>query len=1306
MKKGFKMKKLVLLVVMIHFVFATEYKSGGVEFSLINPSNTRNIIGNSETVGNTVECVTDLTFASSLSDLKNAQCQNDYTKYYNNKYLTKPVNVLSNKNPSIFNSSSATLKFPSTYKKIIWAAIFWQGHINNYSYQYSFANRKDGNGYDKYYDNQSKDHKKIYNYISKYWHPYYHLSNDLPGNSADNIKNTNANKVTLFLGNSSYVIEADELNYKSDSRYFKNAAKGNYVTKKGVKYSAYAVLPQNIINTLNSLASNKEINVTVANIQTTFGLDEKLGDYGAWSLVVIYQEDINNINSKLRNNSVYYGYKNIYKGSANNHLDISINNLVLPKNGEVNSKLSIFSAEGEYVNHGNENTPESVRINGEFLDENLSNYDKYNVFDGRLSDNIERYPKLSNNNGIDIDVFDVSSQLTKIRDIQQAQNPSQNSYDLNINVSTYNDGVFLSNLAFSTELYKPRVCYYIDEIKDENNNIVFQNGKFTNDINPAKNYIITYLIANMPQKAGDIVDTANDVKVYSYFNQFSYVSNSTALKNIGVTNFIPQTDGSGDDLVTFDGNETILNVGKNASAISGGEIGPSYNLEDNTNKVYVKFKGKFLINNSKTIDLSDFFDFKASLKTDNINISPDNAFSIPKCIEFNSVGNVYIPKTGSFNVVEGSFNSAVDPVDVNNSLNKIHTKIVNKPFDVKIVKFKDDNQTLTSFNGVVRLDLINNPKDENACATNTALWNDLAIFNNESSKLVNVSYDRANKNVRFRVRYFDFDFPQSCIDLMNENPTSPTITTDTRTCVTDLKNVSASTTYNLAHCVSNLMYGTFNDWSNVTINNIGGVTKTKINNFMQCLFNDAKSVCSRDNFAIRPYQFKITQYPTTLIKAGNRFNLKIEALDINGNSVKDYNETVSKTLSPILDYKDINSSAVKGVLNLIGNRQFSNGQVYLDLNYSEVGELNITIKENNDSSTFAKVDEADTNLNDLLIKPASTPALKFIPDHFDVNATYNNFNNSTFTYISNDLNMSSVLNINISAKNKEGKVTQNFTSGLYAKNIVLNISHSAVANDKLPNIKISYKNGSENNLTDINSSKNIEIPFSADNFNNGTANLQMYINFEKDYSNPVSPFDFEIKTVSVKDPADGLESNVTIDKNATFRYGRIEVQNSSVYGTDVNNTVKYEYWTDDKGWIVNTEHNISTMGAVDISNSYKPSDVTIIPLSNTIGGVEILSVATTHSLPYGDVKIHLAIPSWLWYHPLAKAYKAPSSSNTDCLTHPCLTDEYLTTSTGWGGISGISNEEFNATKRTSKIGESNNTTTDKSSKKGVSKLNW
>ena len=130
------MKKLLLSFIGV-FLFATVYHNGYIDFKQIVK---KNIAANIETVGNTVECVTDLKFAKK-GDIKNASCQNDYTKYYNNKYLTKYINVIKN-NSSIFNSSTAILKFPSTYRKIVWAGLFWQGHINNYSYQYSYTSSK------------------------------------------------------------------------------------------------------------------------------------------------------------------------------------------------------------------------------------------------------------------------------------------------------------------------------------------------------------------------------------------------------------------------------------------------------------------------------------------------------------------------------------------------------------------------------------------------------------------------------------------------------------------------------------------------------------------------------------------------------------------------------------------------------------------------------------------------------------------------------------------------------------------------------------------------------------------------------------------------------------------------------------------------------------------------------------------------------------------------------------------------------------------------------------------------------------
>ncbi|WP_024791910.1 hypothetical protein [Lebetimonas sp. JS138] len=105
---------------------------------------------------------------------------------------------------------------------------------------------------------------------------------------------------------------------------------------------------------------------------------------------------------------------------------------------------------------------------------------------------------------------------------------------------------------------------------------------------------------------------------------------------------------------------------------------------------------------------------------------------------------------------------------------------------------------------------------------------------------------------------------------------------------------------------------------------------------------------------------------------------------------------------------------------------------------------------------------------------------------------------------------------------------------------------------------------------------------------------------------------------------------------------------------------------------------------------------------NIGNGEQNITFSTTHSIPYG-AKIHLSIDSWLWYHPLAKPYKDPSSSNLDCLTHPCMKIDFLNDSSAWGGVSSnVVGNEFNESNRTSKVGTSEKNV----SKKEVKKLNW
>jgi len=621
----------------------------------------------------------------------------------------------------------------------------------------------------------------------------------------------------------------------------------------------------------------------------------------------------------------------------------------------------------------------------------------------------------------------------------------------------------------------------------------------------------------------------------------------------------------------------------------------------------------------------------------------------------------------SYDILSGEFSASASTSSTSNDfnvtdVNKNHlsTKIANKVFNVTL----KNNQ---NYVGVVMVDMIKTPANQTECETNLPLMGTTRFIVVPNMKEVNFSdsYYDIDKNVTFRVIYMD-NFYENC-----------------------------GVTFSVTNPTAEQIYQCFVDNENYV-----------------------KVSCNSDNFAIRPDHFKIKVDTPQPIKAGNDFNVTLTAYDYTNNIITSYNEPVSiKGLSALLDYVDANTSkgAITGKLSFADNQahSFVNGEANLTLRYSEVGDLNLTIKETNDTNTYAYVDRNDTSLNQLVITPSST-LITFIPDHFDINATYKNFHNSDFTYISSDLNMSSVLDVNITAKNAQDDTTKNYNKQCYAKNFDMNISHSIPSELSKDNL-ILYKieNGKEYNVTldkDLNFTNLSKNYFSTDN--NGSAIFNVYINFEKNYTNPVNPFDFNVTEINVSDE-DNVTGTQKFSENATFRYGRITLKNTSVFGKDINTTFKYEYWTDAKGWIVNKEHNVSSnestpnFGDVNISKSIYPSNIKLVRLTQNgkdiLEGNEDMNISTTHSLPYG-AKIHLSIPSWLWYNPLAKPYKDPTSSNKDCLTHPCLDVQFLSNSTGWGGISGIDVEEFNATKRTVKVDSNSNS--GKASNKGTIRLNW
>jgi hypothetical protein len=404
---------------------------------------------------------------------------------------------------------------------------------------------------------------------------------------------------------------------------------------------------------------------------------------------------------------------------------------------------------------------------------------------------------------------------------------------------------------------------------------------------------------------------------------------------------------------------------------------------------------------------------------------------------------------------------------------------------------------------------------------------------------------------------------------------------------------------------------------------------------------------SSDDFAIRPYRFLITNIPTSTVKSADDFNITIQALDFNGNKTKDYNETLNITTStsPFLEHNETKNGCITGDLNSSATVSFANGEANATLKYSEIGDINLTVGENNDTGTFAYVDENDTNITQLLIDK-NTTTIRILPDHFEVNASFRNFANG-FTYISKDLNMSAILDVNVTAKNEQNITTKNYNTACYAKKTDYNITYANLSITPVGSLsKVIYhetnssRSGESAINSDINLTNTSESIFAAGD-HNGTAVLKFLINFDREKNTTVNAFILNIKDINVSD-ANNTTGGINLDKNATFYYGRVHSPDYRFDGNNGTATIYYEVYSDQNkttrnsigitgkesvdsiDWYINTLH-------ADINSGYYAGVSTPVAKDGTvISNMQINSIDLSATAPHKD-KITLTPNPWLVY---------------------------------------------------------------------------
>lgn len=182
-----------------------------------------------------------------------------------------------------------------------------------------------------------------------------------------------------------------------------------------------------------------EGNIIVEGIPSFQGMIDNLGNYGAWSLVVIYKDP----QQPLKNFSVFDGWK-IVKGAVGDplsDLEIGIQGFYTPKAGAINSSVSTFVAEGDKYISGDDLT-----IVNEFTGTQVS----LGTQNSSIDNVPDRVPFLTNNNGIDIHTYSVGSYL------QNEQSFVRFHFK---NTTSSTDTHWPSMIAFETDIYEPSFCY-------------------------------------------------------------------------------------------------------------------------------------------------------------------------------------------------------------------------------------------------------------------------------------------------------------------------------------------------------------------------------------------------------------------------------------------------------------------------------------------------------------------------------------------------------------------------------------------------------------------------------------------------------------------------------------------------------------------------------------------------------------------------------------------------------------------------------------------------------------------------------
>jgi len=708
-------------------------------------------------------------------------------------------------------------------------------------------------------------------------------------------------------------------------------------------------------------------------------------------------------------------------------------------------------------------------------------------------------------------------------------------------------------------------------------------------------------------------------------------------------------------------------------------------------------------------------------------------------------GGIYI--TGPFDAWDTFVdNSSVPPIA---SDRNITTKIVNTAFKLSLASLNKDSDGYETKSGVgSSIDVAIYPKNSNTAISNHIQFDANIDDHVASSANITVTSANADAVVGFKL------------------------------CATYEHNDTSSKVIYVLHPIG--------ECSAQTLLNDCDATTTGLPTWHICH--------ATDDFAIRPYAFRVFG-GDSYSRAGEAFTIDIRAVDLanyNKNSgvqstvigTANYNVALSNiiltsnfysptdseldimyknvmenstaTASPTEERARVATCSASGIFTKINAADtFLDGNITANLKFSETGILTIDINETL-GQEFAIIDSDDTSISQRLILGSTTinsksdisktSLLLVNPYSIDTIAEYNTSTSKAWLYM-DDIssaatsftkpNMSAYIHYVVTARNKDGNITKNFTSTCFpdvteswptplatdcprVNGLKLNTTYDfklAATINTTASVNLSIFNGdvNENALYIDPSDQDAPLVIGNNNvrkatmypkqFTDGTAESYVHFNVDRNTSTAQNPVKITVVDANTwlswaSSASPAAFNGTTLNKSYNYIYGRTNAPRQR-FTTNVGETlIYYEAYcsdtdssgnscdktllpnstdsntTDDPRWFKNTFHTSATDGTVGtLANIKQKNSLSKVTATNLSSGnpEKVTLNYNGTSYPYKTTMSNKA-DKWLLYN----RYDNSASVNE-------FNVEFISPNSNWAGVHETNaTTETNATNRTNR----------------------